>query len=132
MSSRSGNQNRQLSDYPSYISNFINDKKLPKSFYSFYEVRYTLFEILKESSLYIDIETKFGIYTEKTEEVEPKNEYKIAIKDICSKVQLKLKKFSEDKIKFKKFEKIDVNLCFKHKEIIYFSSIKLEEKLNEE
>ena len=72
------------------------------------------------------------MYAEKTEEVEPKNEYKIAIKDICSKVQLKLKEFSEDKIKFKKFEKIDVNLCFKHKEIIYFSSIKLDEKLNEE
>ena len=41
-------------------------------------------------------------------------------------------KFSEDQVKFKKFQTIDKDFCFKNKEQIYFSSMKLEEKPNEE
>jgi len=132
MNSRPENNNKQPVDYKSSIDNFIKNKKLPEDFYPCYEVKYDLFHVLEKSSFYIDIETKFANYAEKTEDVVPKNEYKIAIKEICSKIQLKIKEFNEDKIKFKKFGKIDENLCFKHKEIIYFSSTKLEEELNEE
>ena len=132
MDSRPENHNKQPGGYPSLTNAFIKEKKLPEDFYPYYEVKYDLFQVLEKSSFYIDIETKFAKYAEKTEDVKPRNKYKIALKEICSKIQLKIKEFKEDKIKFKKFGKIDENLCFKHKEIIYFSSTKLEEELNEE
>jgi len=132
MNSRPENKNKQPGYNTSRIDNFIKNKKLPENFYPYYKVGYDLFYLLENSSLYIDIDTKFGKYAEKTEDVVPKNEYKIAIKNICSIIQSKLNSFNEDKIKFKKFGKIDENLCFKHNEIIYFSSCKLEEELNEE
>ena len=50
-------------------------------------------------------------------------------------LQLKIfvKIFNENNIKFKKFKEIDEDLCFKDEEQqIYFSSVKLKQKLNEE
>ena len=40
--------------------------------------------------------------------------------------------FNENKVKFKKFTTIDKDFCFKNNELIFFSSMKLDEKLNEE
>ena len=126
------NKNKQPTDNIGSIKQFIEDKKLPENFYPFYSVHYNLLGILKESSSYKTIETKFKEYAEKAKNVEPRKEYKIAIKDVCSKIQFISKDFNESKIKFKNFGKIDENLCFKNNDEIYFSSIKLEEKLSEE
>ena len=40
--------------------------------------------------------------------------------------------FNDNNVKFKIFEKGDKNFCFKNKDQIFFSSIKLEEEINDE
>ena len=52
--------------------------------------------------------------------------------DIYSKIKLINQDFNGDNIKFKKFDNIDNDLCFKNNEFIYFSSNKLNENLNEQ
>ena len=126
------NTNKQPTNEPNSIKKFIEEKKLPEDFYPYYNVNYDLMNILEKSPFYKTIETKFIEYAEKTENVEPRKEYQIAIKDVCSKIQIFDKDFNETKIKFKKFREIDVDLCFKNNDEIIFSSLKLEEKLNEE
>ena len=125
-------KNKQPTDGPNSIKKFIEEKKLPEDFYPYYIVNYKFMSILEKSPFYKTIETKFIECLEKTENVEPRKEYKIAIKDVCSKIQLIVKDFNETKIKFKKFREVDDDLCFKNNDEIFFSSVKLEEKLNEE
>ena len=126
------NTNKQPTDEPYSIKKFIEEKKLPEDFYPYYNVNYDLMKILEKSTFYKTIKTKFIECAEKAENVEPRKEYQIAIKDVCSKIQIFDKDFNETKIKFKKFREIDVDLCFKNNDEIIFSSLKLEEKLNEE
>ena len=132
MDSKLEYKNKQPADNIDSIKKFIEEKKLPNEFYPYYQVSYGLKNILEKSSFYKTIETKFIEYAEKTENVEPTIEYKNAIKDVCSKIRIIVSDFNENRIKFKNFGKIDSDLCFKNKDEIYFSSIKLEENLNEE
>ena len=132
MDSKPENKNKQPSYDTLEIKNFIDEKKLPEEFYPFYKVNYELMHILKKCPLYKDIKRKFAEYAEKSQDVEPKNEYKLALSDIYSKIQFIMPNFSGNQVKFKKFTTIDKYFCFKNNEQIYFSSLKLEEKLNEE
>ena len=127
-----GNKNKQPTNNPEYIINFIKEKKLPDEFYPYYHVSYDLEHILKKSSFYKGINTKFEEYAENCSNAEPSEEYKIALKDIYSRIQLIIPDFNENNVKFKIFEKMDKNFCFKNDEQIYFSSIKLEEEINDE
>ena len=132
MDSRPGNKNKQPKHYINYVKNFIESKKLPIDFYPYYYVPYGLMEILEKSEKHISIEEKFKEYVEHSQNVEPEEKYKIALNEVCSKVKIKINDFNESKIIFKKFEAIDVNLCFINEGIIYFSSDKLKEKPNKE
>ena len=132
MDSRPENKNKQPEHYINYVKNFIESKKLPTDFYPYYYVPYGLMEILEKSEKHINIEEKFKEYVEHSQNVEPEEKYKIALNEVCSKVKIKINDFNESKIIFKKFEAIDVNLCFINEGIIYFSSDKLKEKPNKE
>ena len=72
-------------------------------------LRLHLMNILEKSTFYKTIKTKFIECAEKAENVEPRKEYQIAIKDVCSKIQIFDKDFNETKIKFKKFREIDAD-----------------------
>ena len=126
------NNNKQPTSSPNSIIEFIEEKKLPKEFYPYYQVNYKLEHVLEKSSFYKGIETKFTEYIENSPNAEPSEEYKIALKDIYSKIQLNLPDFNENNVHFKIFEKMDKNFCFKNNVQIYFSSIKLEEEINDE
>ena len=82
------NKNKQPTNNPEYIINFIKEKKLPDEFYPYYHVSYNLEYILKRSSFYKAIKTKFEEYADNSPNAEPSEEYKIALKDIYSRIQL--------------------------------------------
>ena len=126
------NENKQPTTNSRSITEFIQKKKLPEKFYEYYNVRYKLFHILEKSQSYKSIEKKFAEYAENAINIEPINEYKNALKDIYSKVKLKIKDFDDSLVKFKKFTNIDKDFCFKNNNEIYFSSDKLNENLTEE
>ena len=126
------NENKQPTTNSRSITEFIHEKKLPEKFYEYYNVRYKLFHILEKSQSYKSIEKKFAEYAENAINIEPTNEYKNALKDIYSKVKLKMKDFDDSLVKFKKFTNIDKDFCFKNNNEIYFSSDKLNENLTEE
>ena len=125
------NKNKQPVHNVDDVIKFINEKKLPNEFYPYYEVSYGLLNVLKKCDLYKTIKQKFIEYANKSKNVEPNKEYKIALNDIFSKVKIIQKDFNGNNVKFKKFENIDNNLCFKDNDLIYFSSNKLKEILNE-
>ena len=126
------NENKQPTTNSRSITEFIHEKKLPEKFYEYYNVNYKLFRILEKSQSYKSIEKKFAEYAENAINIEPSNEYKNALKDIYSKVKLKIKDFDDSLVKFKKFTNIDKDFCFKNNNEIYFSSDKLNENLTEE
>ena len=91
--SKPNNKNKQPTDNSSNITNFIEVKKLPKLFYPFYNDSNELMFVLQKCPLYKDIQTKFAEYAENSQDVEPKEEYKFALLDLYSKIQLIMPKF---------------------------------------
>ena len=127
------NKNKQPTDKMNNVEVFISKKKLPKDFYPYYVVRYRLMHVLKKCKLYKSIEDKFKEYAMNTPNVEPNKEYQTALDDIYTKIKMIDENFNGNNIKFKSFNEIDEDLCFiDEKQHIYFSSIKLKQKLNEE
>ena len=114
------------------LKNLYKKKKLPEKFYEHYYVNYKLLHLLKKSKSYKSIEKKFEEYAQNSKIIEPTNDYKIALKNICSNIQLKKKDFNDNLVKFKNFTNIDKDFCFKNNNEIYFSSDKLKENLTEE
>ena len=114
------------------ITNFIEEKKLPKDFYPYYHVTYELLKVLEKSKHYLNVNQKFAKYVEDSKTIEPKGKYKDALKEICDKITPYIKNFEESKVKFKKFTSMDKNFSFKNNDNIYFSSLKLEENLDKE
>ena len=124
------NKNKQPTHSAGYIDDFIFKKKLPKDFYLYYEVSYNLLYVLKRCSFYKSLEDKFKEYAMNTANEEPNKEYQVALNEVYSKIKNINENFSENHIKFKKFSKIDEDLCFKNEKDIYFSSAKLKENIN--
>ena len=89
--------------------------------------------VLEKCKLYKKIEDKFKEYAVNTPNVQPNKEYQIALDEVYTKIKIIIENFNGNNIKFKRFNEIDEDLCFKDDEKnIYFSSIKLKQKLNEE
>jgi hypothetical protein len=126
------NKNKQPTNKSKDVEKFISNKKLPKDFYPYYEVSYHLMYVLEKCKLYKTIEDKFKEYALNATDVKPNKEYQIALNDVYSKIKKIDENFNENNVRFKQFNEIDEDLCFKENKHIYFSSIKLNQKLNEE
>ena len=88
--------------------------------------------VLEKCKLYKTIEDKFKEYAMNATDVKPNKEYQIALNDVYSIIKKFDENFNENNVRFKQFNEIDEDLCFKENKHIYFSSIKLNQKLNEE
>ena len=114
----------------SEIQNFIKEKNLPKNFYPYFKVNYDLMQILERSKNYISISDKFDGYIANSIEVKPKGKYLIALGEIYSKIKKLEPSFNENKVRFIKFGINDKNFCYLGNNIINFSSLKLEEEID--
>ena len=114
----------------SEIQNFIREKNLPKNFYPYLKVNYDLMQILERSKNYISISDKFDGYIANSIEVKPKGKYLIALGEIYSKIKKLEPSFNENKVRFIKFGINDKNFCYLGNNIINFSSLKLEEEID--
>lgn len=132
MNMKPENKNKYPSNNINHIVTFLDDKKLPKEFYTYYKVSYDLFHVLEKSKNFKNVEKKFEEYAKNTEDVEPNKEYKEALKSIYSKIQTYSPDFKEDTVKFKNFSTTDKDFCFKNEGNIIFCSKKLEEELTNE
>ena len=115
------------------INKFIEENKLPKEFYPFYVVKKELEECLKKSKHYISIEEKFRKYIEEVKIIEPEDEYNNALDEVTTLVKKQKPNFIRENIIFKEFEiNFGKDFCYGNNYKVYFSSLKLKEKISNE
>ena len=112
------------------VTDFIEEKNLSKDFYPYFKVNYSLMKILEKSKKYLSVQNKFTLYVKNAVTVEPKGTYKKALNEIYTKVKTMKENFEGRMVEFKKFEREDKYFCFYDKKTISFSSIKLNEPVN--
>ena len=115
------------------INKFIEENKLPKEFYPFYVVKKELEECLMKSKHYISIEEKFRKYIEEAKIIEPEDEYNNALYEVTTLIRKQKPNFIRRNIIFKEFEiNFGKDFCYGNNDKVYFSSLKLKEKINNE
>ncbi len=115
------------------INKFIEKNNLPKEFYPFYVVKKELEECLMKSKHYISIEEKFRKYIEEVKIIEPEDEYNKALDEVTTLIKKQKPNFIREKIIFKEFEiNFGKDFCYGNNNKVYFSSLKLKEKISNE
>jgi hypothetical protein len=105
-----------------HIYRFLNERKLNHSFYPFLSYyNWYLFCCLQKSVRYISVETKFSNYTRNSIVSEVPNNFINIVNTIVQKVKVAKNDFSENNIKFKKYNHKDNNFVYSENNVIYFS-----------
>ena len=113
------------------IYKYLSEKKLDKDFYPFFSYHnWYLFCCITKSPKYLSIVTKFNKYTQNSTVVDVPNNKKLILQSIIQKVKIAIDNFSENNLKFKKYNHNDKQFVYSENNIIYFSESLLNEPEN--
>ena len=113
------------------IYKYLSEKKLDKDFYPFFSYHnWYLFCCIIKSPKYLSIEAKFNKYTQNSIVVNVPNNKKLILQSIIQKAKIAIDNFSENNLKFKKYNHNDKQFVYSENNIIYFSESLLNEPEN--